>query len=466
MSRRPDYPRGNEAHMAKTVPAAIQIVLATVNFICATVNLRAASQTLRAIAGIAVFASITAAGRGVIQGQPSGQPGGQPPSSAALSPEAGALKREGNAAIYNMDYAAARAKFEELRKLAPRHPAGDLYLAVVVWLEHLNKSRRLVTSLYRNESSFFSGVERSKESTEGDAVDPTVDRAFRQYVSQAKIKALALVNEDRNNPDALYYLGTVHGVTAGYDASVARKFFSAVRNGSRSVDLHQKVIKINPNYYDAYLSLGMYNYIVATLPFPLKALAAMSGVRGNKERGMSQLKLPIEKESDAADDARVILLAMYRNEKQYGQALELLQTLSAKYPSSYLLKLETASTLADLGRRAEAMKIFEGLLADGGARDACDLVHFQYAEALAAEQDYNRAAEHFLIVPKLTRKDSDLATMAMLRTAQVYDLAGKRRDALTYYQAVLSRPNSLDSREQAESGIKQPYRPATGKSAN
>jgi tetratricopeptide (TPR) repeat protein len=445
--------------MAKTVPTAIEIVLATVNFICASVNLRAARQTMRAIAGMALFAAITAAGRGVVQGQP-------PLSSATLSPEAGALKREGYAAIYNMDYVGARTKFEELRKLAPRHPAGDLYLAVVVWLEQLNKSRRLVTSLYRDESGFFTGVEKSKESSEGDAVDPTVDRAFRQYVSQAKIKALALVNENRNNPDALYYLGSVYGVIAGYDASMARKFFSAMRNGSRSVDLHQKVIKLNPNYYDAYLTVGVYNYIVATLPFPLKTLAAMSGIHGNKERGMSQLKLTIEKESDAADDARVILLAMYRNEKQYGQALELLQSLSAKYPGSYLLKLETASTLADLGRRAEAMNIFEGLLTDGSARDAGDLVHFEYAEALAAEQDYNRAAEHFLVVPKLATKDSDLATMSMLRAAQVYDLAGKRRDALTYYQAVLSRPNSLDSREKAEYGIKQRYRAATGKSAN
>jgi hypothetical protein len=185
--------------MVKTLPAAIQIVLATVNFICASVNLRAAGQTMRAIAGMAVFAAITAAGRGVVQGQP-------PLSRAALSPDAGDLKREGYAAIYNMDYAGARTKFEELRRVAPRHPAGDLYLGVVVWLEHLNKSRRLVTSIYRDESSFFSGIETSKESSEGDAIDPTVDRAFRQYVSQAKIKALALVNEDRNNPDALYYL--------------------------------------------------------------------------------------------------------------------------------------------------------------------------------------------------------------------------------------------------------------------
>jgi tetratricopeptide (TPR) repeat protein len=461
--------------MPKTVPAAIQIILATVNFTCASINLRVASQTMRVIghslreavpalasrqaviAGLAICIALMAAGRGMAQ---------QSPSNAALSPEAGVIKREGNAAIYNMDYAGARARFEELRKLAPRHPAGDLYLAVVVWLEQLNKSRRLVTSLYRDDSSFFTGVEKAKESSEGDAVDPTVDRAFRQYIAQAKIKAMALVNQDRNNPDALYYLGTVYGVIAGYDASITRKFFSAVRNGSRSVDLHQKVIKINPNYYDAYLSLGIYNYIVATLPFPLKALAAMSGFHGNKERGMSQLKLTIEKESDAADDARVILLAIYQNEKQYGQALEILQTLSAKYPGSYLLKLETASTLAALGHQAEAAKIFEGLLTDGSAHDAGDLVHFQYAEALAAEQDYNRAAEHFLIVPKLARKDSDLATTAMLRAAQVYDLAGKRRDALTYYQAVLARPNSLDSREKAESGIKQAYRHGTAKSAN
>src|SRR5919108_4263678 len=99
--------------------------------------------------------------------------------SAALPPDIIELRREANAATYNIDYAAARAKYEEIRKRLPQHPAGDLYLATVTWLEHLYKSRRLQTSLYKNDSSFYAGAEKAREDSEGDAVDPAVDRAFR-----------------------------------------------------------------------------------------------------------------------------------------------------------------------------------------------------------------------------------------------------------------------------------------------
>jgi hypothetical protein len=216
--------------------------------------------------------------------------------NAAMPQEAAVLRREGNEALYNMDYATAREKFEEIKKKIPHHPAGDLYVATVIWLEHLNKSRRLQTSLYKNESSFYAGADKAKEETEGDAVDPAVDRAFRDRMAQAKTKALALVARNKNDADAQYFLGAYYGVMAGYEASTARKFFSAMRNGSRSVDAHEKTVKLDPNYYDAYLSLGMYDYIVGSLPFMYKALAAVVGARGNKQRGISRLKGVIERD--------------------------------------------------------------------------------------------------------------------------------------------------------------------------
>jgi hypothetical protein len=50
--------------------------------------------------------------------------------------------------------------------------------------------------------------------------------------------------------------------------------------------------------------------------------------------------------------------------------------------------------------------------------------------------------------------------MALLRAGQVYDLASKRDEALAQYKAVLTRPNVYDSREQAQKGLKQPYKKA------
>jgi tetratricopeptide (TPR) repeat protein len=377
--------------------------------------------------------------------------------SAALTPEVIELRRAGNAALYNIDYAVAREKFEQIKKLQPQHPAGDLYLATTIWLEHLNKSRRLQTGLYRDDSSFYAGADKAKEDNEGDAVDPAVDRAFRDRMAQAKTKALALVARNKNDADAQYFLGAYYGVMAAYEASVARKFFAAMRNGSRSVDAHEKVLKLRPDYYDAFLSVGMYDYIVGNLPFMYKALATIAGVRGNKKRGIERLQTIIAKEVATADDARLMLQAIYRNEKRYDEALALLLELKAKYPRSYLLKLEIASTLVTLRRADEAYAAFEEVLKDPVAAPAVDLVHYQYAEALAHNKDRGHAAEHFLAVPKSNGADAGLATLALLRAAQVYDLAGQRTEAVAQYKAVLARPNVYDTREQAERGLKQPF---------
>lgn len=380
-----------------------------------------------------------------------------PVVSAALPAEIMELRREGNEAMYNNDFATAVAKFEEIRERLPQHPAGDLYLATALWLKHLSKNRRLQTGLYRSGSNFYAGAGNVKESAEGDAVDAGVDRAFRDRMTQAKTKALALVAKNRNDADALYYLGAFYGVLAGYEATAARKFFSAMRNGSRCVDAHEKVLKLKPDYFDAYLSVGAYDYIIGSLPFGYKALATMAGVRGNKKRGITRLQTVIEKKAATADDARVILLAIYRNEKRYSDALSLLEQLSSKYPNSYLLKLERASMLVMLNRSEDAYAVFESVLKDPSAASALDLVNYQYAEALMRNKEYKRAAAAFIAVSKTRGGDATLATISRLRAAQMYDLAGERNEAIAQYKAVLAQPNVYNTRQQAEKGLSKPY---------
>jgi tetratricopeptide (TPR) repeat protein len=378
-------------------------------------------------------------------------------ASGALPPEIMGLRREGHEALYNLDSATAVEKFEEIRRLAPYHPAGDLYLATVLWLGHLNKTRRLQSGLYSSGSSFYSGSDKAKEGSEGDAVDAGVDRAFRERMAQAKTKALALVARNKNDADALYFLGAYYGVMAGYEASVARKFFSAMRNGSRCVDAHEKVLKLKPDYYDAYLSIGVYDYIAGGLPFGYKLMASMVGVRGNKKRGIGRLQTIVENNAPTADDARILLVAIFRNEKRYDDALALLEQLSSKYPRSYLLKLERASALVTLNRPDEAYAAFDSLLKDTAAASAIDLIHYQYAEALARNKEYRRAAAEFTAVSQVKGGDASLGTVSRLRAAQMYDLAGAREEALAQYKEVLARPNVYDTRQQAEKGLTRPF---------
>jgi tetratricopeptide (TPR) repeat protein len=406
---------------------------------------------------------LSATGLGQLQPAPSrigtvaADSGSAAATSAALPPEIMELRREGHEALYNLDSETAVEKFEEIRRRAPHHPAGDLYLATVLWLGHLNKTRRLQSGLYGSGSSFYAGADKAKEGSEGDAVDANVDRAFRERMAQAKTKALALVARNKSDADALYFLGAYYGVMAGYEASVARKFFSAMRNGSRCVDAHEKVLRLKPDYYDAYLSIGVYDYIAGSLPFGYKLMASMVGVRGNKKRGIGRLQTIIENNSPTADDARILLVAIFRNEKRYDDALALLDQLSSKYPRSYLLKLERASALVTLNRLNEAYAVFDDLLKDPVAASAHDLIHYQYAEALARSQEHRRAAAEFTAVCQVGGGDANLATVSRLRAAQMYDLAGERKEAVAQYKEVLARPNVYDTRQQAEKGLTRPF---------
>lgn len=382
--------------------------------------------------------------------------------SAEAPPEMVELRRAGYAANYNLDYKTARAKFEEIRKRWPQHPAGDLYVANIIWIEHLYKLRRLQTGLYQNES-FYAGFEGSKEEAEtGDSVEAKVDREFRALMASAKTKALTLVNANRQDTHAKYYLGAVYSILAAYEASTARKFWSALRNGAKGIDAHQQVLKLKPDYYDAYLSVGLYDYLIGNLPFPVKALIAMGGVRGNKERGIKQLNSIIEHKAENADDARVMLIGIYQNEKNPEAALAILQDFTSRYPDNFLFRLELASALSQLNRKEESLAIFDTLLKTAGtnapAAQSLDLIRFQYAEVLAKYESYELAIQQFLAATKEPSAETGLITMGLLRAGQIYDLANQRTEAIARYKEVLARPNVYDSREQAQKGLRQPYR--------
>ncbi|MFN7931152.1 MAG: tetratricopeptide repeat protein [Blastocatellia bacterium] len=188
----------------------------------------------------------------------------------------------------------------------------------------------------------------------------------------------------------------------------------------------------------------------------------MGGVRGNKERGIKELNSIIEHNADNADDARVMLIGIYQNENKAEDALAILQTFTARYPNNFLFRLELASALSQLNRKEDAFAAFDALVKEAGtnspAAKSMDLIRFQYGEALAKQNAFDKAAQQFLAAAKETNAEAGLATMAVLRAGQMYDLTEQRNEALAQYKAVLARPNVYDSREQAQKGLKQPFK--------
>jgi tetratricopeptide (TPR) repeat protein len=371
---------------------------------------------------------------------------------ASVDGELERLRVEGFNRLYSLEYDAAGTLFTEMIRIAPERPEGYLFRATNTWFGSLFNKRLLSTNLYARDE-FYEQKEQ--------AVDPAVDKSFRADLEKAIALGEARVAADPKDLDALYYLGAAHGSLAGYEGSMARAFMSALKHGSKSVDLHERVIERDPLYVDAYLTIGMYHYVVGSLPLPVKLLAAVGGVRGSKKNGLAELERVVREGRRNADDARVVLVGLYAREGRREDALALLRELEARYPSNYVLALEEANTLAQLGRRDEAYAAFERLLATPRATaKAKDFVEYWYAEALRAGGEHQRALERYAGVWQWKGADADLMTLSRLGAGQCLDALGRREEAVASYQIVRGRPDILDSRKKAERFLKTAYSPS------
>lgn len=377
------------------------------------------------------------------------------------------LRISGSEALYNLDYEGARKIFKEMAVAFPNYPAGPQFLADTLLIEALYQTRRLQASLY-NSDSFYSKNE--------DKADPKLVDQFRTYTRQARQMVEARLKQNPNDTEALYFFGAIEGLKASFEETVERRHFAALKDGNDAVDKHRQVIKLDPNYRDAEMTIGLYDYTIGALPLPTKIAVGFLGHRGSKKRGIATIERVAREGVWVKEDAQTLLIMLYGREKRYADAVAIARELSAKYPRNYLYKLEIADALvsqAALERKAnqpaatsaaetEAFATFETLLRDKTLREtagkALDLIHFKYGEALMTAGLHERATKQFMAAASAPGGHPGLATMALLYAGRALDLGGKRNDAMAQYRAVLSRPNVYDAHEQAQEGLKEAYR--------
>ncbi|HEV8188779.1 MAG TPA: hypothetical protein VGP83_13585 [Pyrinomonadaceae bacterium] len=382
------------------------------------------------------------------------------------------LRRSGLDALYNIDYDQAQRDFKEIVQLFPNHPGGYQLLAARVWIKTLYESRRLQVSLYSNESFYTNG---------DDKVDPKVVTEFRNLTREAKRLAEAKLKQEPKNIEALDFLANTEGLKASFEEAVERRHFAALRDGNDAVGHHREVLKLDPKYIDAQITIGLYEYVVGSLPLPVKIIAGATGYRGSKKRGLAMLEQVAKEGRWSQDDAKTVLVLLYTREKRFAEVVKLTRELSAKYPRNYLLKLETADALVSLAgvkrkekdlagavqSEKEAFATFDEVLRDRTVRDsavrALDLIHFKYGEALLMAGYNDRAAKEFLAATKVASAEAGLVTMAHLYAARSYDAAGKRDEALAQYKEVLARPNIYDAHDEAKKGLRQAYKTEVSK---
>jgi tetratricopeptide (TPR) repeat protein len=126
-----------------------------------------------------------------------------------------------------------------------------------------------------------------------------------------------------------------------------------------------RALQLDPDMADATAGLGLYNYYVDTLSSIAKMLRFFMGIPGgNKEEGIRQMKVGIERGAFFSVDSRFYLARNLRTyDKRYEEALSVMEPLIVRYPRNPVFQLLAGNLNAELGRNAKASEYFHAVLA-------------------------------------------------------------------------------------------------------
>ena len=350
------------------------------------------------------------------------------------------LVREAFEHFYLLDYPGAVSRFEHFHELHPGDPQATALLLDALVFQELYREDLLDTTFYANDG-FLTGKHATQE-------DPKArDRIFA-LSDEAVHKADWRIQQNPNDIDALYARGWARALRVAYMAMVERSFGAGFKLATKAREDHEKVLQLDPNYTDAKLVVGVYEYVVGALPFPFKILIGFAGITGSKSKGLAMLHDAGEHGTITSVESRTVISLFLRRESKYKEAIEVVRGLKAQYPRDFLFCLEEANLRKDAGEGMVAVNAYRDLLADAEkpgyfASARLELAYFGLGDALRGQRLYKDAAEAYEKAANTQGVSPELKIRTLLAAGQCHDLLNERQLAMRDYQmAIDAGPNT------------------------
>jgi tetratricopeptide (TPR) repeat protein len=350
--------------------------------------------------------------------------------------------------IFNMDYDNADQSFASLERDYPQHPAPPMYRASIYWLKEMQRRQDLDLNRFITPTYF---------SARTDQVMPPQERAaFHRKLQQSESLSNSILRKSPRDKDARYFLLTSYGLRSSFAITVDHSLREAFSYGNKAYSAAKQLAAEDRDYYDAYLTAGIYEYIVGSIPWYMRWMVFVIGGHGSRQEGLAHLKLAADKGQYVKDQAQLVTMVLCVRERQYDQALGIARELTNRFPRSCLFPINLAQILRLDGRKDDAIPLFlqvEKKIEAGEPNfDKLPLPRFRFN--LGIELLYmgklDLAQERFRKCIDDPGNSEREKALSHLRLGQILDWRGKRAEAIEQCRLVLSLPDVDNSHDQAK----------------
>jgi len=268
---------------------------------------------------------------------------------------------------------------------------------------------------------------------------------------------------DPDNPDLKYYMGLTNGLRARVFLA-EKDWLGVLVSGYRIIRNFKSALKGSPDNPDITIAFGVFNYYVGLSSGFMQIASWIMQISGSKEEGLQQIETAALHGNYSRYEARSILayLDLYF-EADYDAARRWLDMLMNEFPDNPYYNFLYAELCIRTGNPAiEAYieKIHQRL---PGLDPFFQEEYIQRLRLLEGSQAFlngnlDRAETHLLSY--LDHFDSEMdydLISAYLRLGQVYDLQGRRTEAIKLYQKAISLNNRSSAIIAARGYLNKPY---------
>jgi hypothetical protein len=356
--------------------------------------------------------------------------------------------------FYNLDYPAAVERFQQFHLAHPGDPQATAYLLNALIFQELYRLDLLDTTFYANDG-FLTGRHATDE-------DPAKrDRIFA-LADEAVREADWRLSKNPRDIDALFARAWVRSLRCAYVAMVERAYATGFRLATKAKDDAARALELDPDYVDAKMIDGVYEYVVGALPWPFKLMIGFAGITGSKSTGLAMLEDAGKRGVITSIESRTVIALFMRREARYKEAIQEVRNLKGEYPQDFLFCLEEANLRRDAGEGMIAVDSYRQLLADAVkpgyfASSKLELAYFGFGDALRGQRHYDEAAQAFEEAAGTPGVGSELKIRSLLDAGQCHDLNGQRSLATRDYQAAIDAGPNTSRASEARKYLRSPY---------
>jgi len=247
---------------------------------------------------------------------------------------AGSALDNGYRQMYNLGFPEAHNTFREWKAAHPSDPLGPASDAAAYLFAEFDRLHILQSEFFSDDREFKL---RSKPST-----DAGTKQAFLKQLDECERLANGALSRDPQDKNAIFAKILGLGLHSDYLALIEKRDLQSLNIMKAGRTLALDLLARDPSCYDAYLAVGVENYMLGIKPAPVRWVLSWTGAQTDKEQGIRELKLTAEKGHYLQPFARLLLAVAAVRDKDRNKARDLLSGLADEFPNNQLYKRELA----------------------------------------------------------------------------------------------------------------------------